>query len=88
MRYVNNLVRCAAFTGVAVYALYTVDHMWSIRMDVELASIQEENVNGTLGGCATDTECALAEQAALDAVAQERQLGAYGGGGRTMVAGK
>lgn len=84
-----NALRAILFTGVITYAIYTVDHVFALHMDVEMADVQakadEASYAGTLGGCATDTECMMAEDAAVKAVAQERQLASYGGGGRELA---
>jgi hypothetical protein len=87
--FLDTLVRVAAFTGLITYAIYTVDSVYGKYCDVETADIQakadESSFAGTLGGCATDTECMMAEDAAVKAVAQERQLASYGGGGRELA---
>jgi len=86
MQFALILARVAAFTGIIVYAIATVDSIYGKYCDVQTASIQENaSFAGTLGGCATDTECMMAEAAAVDAVAKERQLTSYGGGGRELA---
>jgi hypothetical protein len=93
MRYFNSLIRAMAYATVATYALYTVGDMHTKHLAVELADIQakadqvryDSEFAVTLGGCATDTECAMAEAAAVKAVAKERSLGSNGGGGRLMA---
>ena len=89
MQFALILARVAAFTGIIVYAIATVDSIYGKYCDVETADIQakadESSFAGTLGGCATDTECMMAEAAAVDAVAKERQLTSYGGGGRELA---
>jgi hypothetical protein len=89
MRNFNQFIRCLAFTTVMTYACYTADSMFDKYMAVEMASVDAEaemSRGTTIGGCATDTECHLAEVAAVMAVAKERGLGSYGGGGNTQFA--
>ena len=91
MKYFNSIIRAMAFTTVATYACYTADSMVDKYMAVQMASVDAEaemSRGTTIGGCATDTECHLAEVAAVMAVAKERGLGSYGGGGNKLVAGR
>jgi hypothetical protein len=87
--FLETIARVTAFTSVMLFAIYTVDSVYGKYCDVETADIQakadESSFAGTLGGCATDTECMMAEDAAVKAVAQERQLASYGGGGRELA---
>jgi len=89
MRNFNQFIRCLTFTTVMTYGFYTLDSMVDKYMAVQMASVDAEaemSRGTTIGGCATDTECHLAEVAAVMAVAKERGLGSYGGGGNTQFA--
>jgi hypothetical protein len=67
------LLRALVYGAVVVYGMSTMDKMTTRWAEVQFATIQEQVGQDTsLGGCSTDMECELAEQAAYQAVVRER----------------
>lgn len=84
-----HVIRTAMRLGVLAYGLYLAAALVDNYQEWQIATVDAAaETMGTLADCATDTECMLAEAAAVKAVAKERALRSTGGGGREMVAAK
>jgi len=69
------LLRALVYAGALAWSVSKVDMMVVRWSEVQFASLQGDGAqfkDTSLAGCSTDTECEVAEQAALVAVAKVR----------------